>query len=175
MSTPLNISVEELSLICFEDFENQNYPLRLAYYKDNKYFYKGEFSARTNGIGETRSFRAYLNEFIKSYKPKLINKEKDLWLALKSNGEFVVTKGEQGKRASPLSKDEALLFNLICYINLVRFWDDFNEIRNINSEKTPVVIKLSKDFSLCSAFTLNCLLNISEKLNRRLVIQQSDD
>ena len=64
MSTPLNISAEERSLISFEDFEKQNYPLRLAYYKDNKYFYKGEFSARTNGIGETRSFRAYLNEFI---------------------------------------------------------------------------------------------------------------
>ena len=77
MSAPLNISAEERSLMCFEDFEKQNYPLRLAYYKDNKYFYKGKFSALTNGIGETRFFRAYLNEFIKSYKPELINKEKE--------------------------------------------------------------------------------------------------
>ncbi len=171
MSTPLNISAEELSLISFEDFEKQNYPLRLAYYKDNKYFYKGKFSALTNGIGETRTFRAYLNEFIKNYKPELINKEKDLWLSLKPNGEFIVTKGEQGKRSSPLSKDEDLLFNLICYINLVRFWDEFNEIRNFNTEKIPVVIKLSKDFSLCSEFTLNYLLNISRELNMQVVIK----
>lgn len=142
MSTPLNISAEERSLMCFDDFEKQNYPLRLAYYKDNKYFYKGKFSALTNGIGETRFFRAYLNEFIKSYKPELINKEKDLWLYLKDNGEFVVTEGEQGKRSSPLSKDEDLLFNLFCYINLVRFWDKFNEIRDVNIIKQPAVIKL---------------------------------
>ncbi len=171
MSTLLNMSPEERSFMYFDDFEKENYPLRLAYYKDNKYFYKGEFSARTNGIGETRSFRAYLNEFIKSYKPELINKEKDLWLYLKDNGEFVVTKGEQGKRSSPLSKDEDLLFNLFCYINLVRFWDEFNEIRNFNTEKIPVVIKLSKDFSLCSEFTLNYLLNISRELNMQVVIK----
>ena len=83
--------------MCFDDFEKQNYPLRLAYYKDNKYFYKGKLSALTNGIGETRFFRAYLNELIISYKPELINKEKDLWLYLKDNGEFVVTKGENGE------------------------------------------------------------------------------
>lgn len=171
MSTPLNISAEELSLISFEDFEKQNYPLRLAYYKDNKYFYKGEFSARTNGIGETRSFRAYLNEFIKSYKPELINKEKDLWLYLKDNGEFVVTKGENGETTVDLTPKDLFLYNLLCFLNLVRFWDEFNEIRNINTEKNPVVIKLSKDFSLCSEFTLNYLLNISRELNMQVVIK----
>ena len=89
MSTPLNISAEERSLMCFEDFEKQNYPLRLAFYKDNKYFYKGSFSTLTNGIGETRTFRAFVNEFIKKYEPELISKENDLWLSLKENGEFV--------------------------------------------------------------------------------------
>lgn len=175
MSALLNMSPEERSLMCFEDFENQNYPLRLAFYKDNKYFYKGSFSTLTNGIGETRTFRAYLNEFMKSYKPELINKEKDLWISLKSNGEFVVTKGEQGKKASPLSKDETLLFNLVCYINLIDFWDNFNEIRNINFEKAPVVLKISKDYNLCSAITINCLLDISAKTSKHFVIQQSYD
>lgn len=166
MSTPLNISAEERSLMCFEDFEKQNYLLRLAYYKDNKYFYKGEFSARTNGIGETRFFRAYLNEFIKSYKPELINKEKDLWLYLKDNGEFVVTKGEQGKRSSPLSKDEDLLFNLFCYINLVRFWDKFNEIRDVNIIKQPAVIKLPDN---CGD-VINCIVEKMKIIDRDILV-----
>lgn len=103
MSALLNMSAEERSLMCFDDFEKENYPLRLAYYKYNKYFYKGKFSALTNGIGATRTFRAYLNEFIKSYKPELINKEKDLWLSLKDNGEFVVTKGSTGEETKELN------------------------------------------------------------------------
>jgi hypothetical protein len=67
------------------------------------------------------------------------------------------------------------LFNLICYINLINFWDKFNEIRNINFEKAPVVLKLSKDYNLCSDISLNYLLNISAEMSKRFVIQQSDD
>ncbi len=142
MSTLLNMSAEERSLTCFEDFEKQKYPLRLAFYKDNKNFYKGKFSSLTNGIGETRSFRAFTNEFIKNFKPELISKENDLWLSLKANGEFVVTKGENGEVTADLSRKDLFLYNLLCFLNLVRFWDEFNEIRDINTVKTPLVIKL---------------------------------
>ena len=166
MSTPLNISAEERSLMCFEDFEKQNYPLRLAYYKDNKYFYKGKFSARTNGIGETRSFRAYLNEFIKSYKPELINIEKDLWLSLKENGEFVVTEGEYGKITTDLSQKEFFMYNLLCFLNLVRFWDEFNEIRDINTEKLPIVIKLPDN---CD-FEVDFITDRIKTMNREVIV-----
>lgn len=162
MSALLNMSAEERSLTYFDDFEKENYPLRLAYYKDNKYFYKGKFSALTNGIGETRSFRAYLNEFIKSYKPELINKEKDLWLSLKDNGEFVVTKGENGETTVDLSQKDFFMYNLLCFLNLVRFWDEFNEIRNINITRTPVVIKLPDN---CD-FDLNSFIYRIKQMNR---------
>ena len=164
MSTPLNISAEELSLMCFDDFEKQNYPLRLACYKDNKYFYKGKFSTLTNGIGETRSFRAYLNEFIKSYKPELINKEKDLWLSLKSNGEFVVTKGSTGEETKELNSKDWFVYNLLCFLNLVRFWDEFNEIRDVNTEKTPIVIKLPDNCGF------DWFLEMMEKINMQVVV-----
>lgn len=164
MGALLNMSPEERSLMCFVDYENQNYPLRLAFYKDNKYFYKGSFSTLTNGIGETRTFRAYLNEFIKSYKPELINKEKDLWLSLKSNGEFVVTKGEKGKATADLSQKDFFMYNLLCFLNLVRFWDEFNEIRNINTGKNPVVIKLPDNCGF------DWFLEMMEKMNRQVVV-----
>ena len=166
MSALLNMSPEERSLMCFEDYENQNYPLRLAFYKDNKYFYKGEFSSLTNGIGETRTFRAFVNEFIKKYEPELISKENDLWLSLKENGEFVVTEGEHGKITTDLSKKEFFMYNFLCFLNLVRFWDEFNEIRDMNTIKVPVFIKLPDN---CDS-NLDCLIDRIKKMNREVII-----
>lgn len=166
MGALLNMSPEERSLMCFEDFENQNYPLRLAFYKDNKYFYKGSFSTLTNGIGETRTYRAFINEFIKNYRSELISKENDLWLSLKSNGEFVVTKGEKGKATADLSQKDFFMYNLLCFLNLVRFWDEFNEIRDINTEKLPVVIKIPDN---CD-WELSCFIDRIKKINREVII-----
>ena len=104
----------------------------------------------TNGVGVTRSFQAFLSSFIKDFEPEQINQEKDLWLCLKETGEFVVTKGKAGEEITDFSEDDFLKYNLLCFMNLVEFWDEFNEIRNINTIKTPVVIKLpdSCDFAL---------------------------
>ena len=167
MNTLLKKSAEERSLMCFDDFEKQNYPLRLAFYKDNKYFYKGKFSILTNGIGETRSFRAFTNEFIKNFKPELIGKKNDLWLSLKENGEFVVTKGRNGKVTTDLSGKDLLMYNLICFINLVRFWEEFNEIRDINTEKSPIVIKLPDNCDL----DLNGFIDRIKEMNTEVVFK----
>jgi hypothetical protein len=164
MGALLNMSPEERSLMCFEDFEKQNYPLRLAFYKDNKYFYKGSFSTLTNGIGETRTFRAFINEFIKNYRPELISKENDLWLSLKENGEFVVTKGKNGEATADLTPKDFFLYNLLCFLNLVRFWDEFNEIRDMNTIKVPIFIKLPDNCDF------NCLLDRIKKMNRKVII-----
>ena len=165
MDMLLNKSAEESSLMCFDGFENQNYPLRLAFYKDNKYFYKGEFSSLTNGIGETRTFRAFVNEFIKKYEPELISKENDLWLSLKENGEFVVTKGENGEATADLTPKDFFLYNLLCFLNLVRFWDEFNEIRDMNTIKVPVFIKLPDN---CD-WDLECFNENIKKMNIEVI------
>ena len=166
MNTLLNKSAEEISLTYFNDFEKENYPLRLAYYRDNKYFYKGKFSAQTNGIGETRSFRASINEFIKGFKPELISKENDLWLSLKDGGEFVVTKGKNRKVTTDLSKKDFFLYNLLCFINLVRFWDEFNGIRDINTTRNSVVIKLSNN---CD-FDVNCITERIKEMDIQAIV-----
>ena len=168
MGALLNMSPEERSLMCFEDFEKQNYPLRLAFYKDNKYFYKGSFSTLTNGIGETRTFRAFVNEFIKKYEPELISKENDLWLSLKENGEFVVTKGENGEATADLTPKDFFLYNLLCFLNLVKFWDEFNEIRDMNTIKVPVFIKLPENCDF------NCIVEIIKKMKVHFVVQSDD-
>ena len=160
------MSPEERSLMCFDDFEKEKYPLRLAYYKDNKYFYKGKFSALTNGIGETRTFRAFVNEFIKNYKPELISEENDLWLSLKDNGEFVVTKGENGETTADLSQKAFFMYNLLCFLNLVRFWDEFNEIRDINIIKLPVIVKLPSNCDI----DVGCIIERTKGMERMFFI-----
>lgn len=159
-------SKEESAVTYFEDFRKQKYPLRLTFYKDNKYFYKGKFSTLTNGIGETRSFRAFTNEFIKNFKPELINEENDLWLSLKESGEFVVRKGRTGKEISDLSKEDLLHYNLLCFLNIVRFWDEFNEIRDINTIKVPIIIKLPDN---CN-FDLDCLIDRIKKMKSAVIV-----
>ena len=140
--------------------------MRLAYYKDNKYFYKGRFSYVTNGIGATRSFRAFTNEFIKTFKPELINEEKDLWLSLKDNGEFVVTKGSTGEETKELNSKDWFVYNLLCFLNLVRFWDEFNEIRDVNTEKTPIVIKLPDNCDI----EVGCIIERTKGMDRMFFI-----
>ena len=60
----------------------------------------------------------------------------------KNDGEFVVTKGEKGKATADLSQKDFFMYNLLCFLNLVRFWDEFNEIRDMNTIKVPIFIKL---------------------------------
>lgn len=143
-------SAEESVITSFEDISKQNYPLRLAFYKDSKYYFKGRFSKMTNGIGVTRSFQSFLSSYIKEFKSEQLNKEKDLWLTLKENGEFVVTKGEAGEETTDFSEDDFLKYNLLCFMSLVDFWDGFNNLRNINAVKTPLIIKSNEknNFSL---------------------------
>ncbi len=162
----LKKSVEETFVTSFEYKSKQNYPLRLAFYKDSKYYFKGRFSEMTNGVGVTRSFQAFLSSFIKDFEPEQINQEKDLWLNLKENGEFVITKGEAGEETTDFSEDDFLKYNLLCFMELVIFWDEFNNLRNINAIKTPVVIKLPDNF----IFDLNCLIEKVIRIKSQYVI-----
>lgn len=163
-------SVEESFVTSFEYKSKRNYPLRMAFYKDSKYYFKGRFSAMTNGIGVTRSFQSFLSSYIKGFEPEQINKEKNLWLNLKENGEFVITKGEAGEETTDFSEDDFLKYNLLCFMNLVEFWDEFNNLRNINSVKTPLIITNNEKNNFFLKKDEKQLNNIICDLKRQIVI-----
>ena len=163
-------SAEESVITSFEDVSKQNYPLRLAFYKDSKYYFKGRFSAMTNGIGVTRSFQSFLSSYIKEFKPEQINKEKNLWLCLKETGEFVVTKGNSGEETTDFSEEDFLKYNLLCFLNLVKFWDEFNNLRNINAVKTPLIIMTSAKNKFFAEKDGNKLSNKLKSTNRQIVV-----
>lgn len=162
-------SAEESFITNFEEVSKQNYPLRLAFYKDSKYYFKGRFSEMTNGVGVTRSFQSFLSSFIKDFEPEQINKEKDLWLDLKETGEFVVIKGEAGEETTDFSEDDFLKYRLLCFMNLVEFWDEFNNLRNINAVKTPLII-ISDKKKVFSEKVGNKLNNKLKRANRQIVL-----
>ena len=162
-------SAEESFVTSFEYKSKQNYPLRLAFYKDSKYYFKGRFSEMTNGVGVTRSFQAFLSSFIKDFEPEQINKEKDLWLVLKETGEFIVTKGKAGEETTDFSEDDFLKYSLLCFMNLVEFWDEFNNLRNINAVKTPLII-ISNQKKVFKEKGEDKLNNKLKRANRQIVL-----
>ncbi len=56
------------------------------------------------------------------------------------------------------------MYNLLCFLNLVKFWDEFNEIRDINTIKAPIAIKLPDNCDL------DCLIDRIKKMNREVIV-----
>lgn len=62
-----------------------------------------------------KAFRAILNEYIIGFKPKTINKEKNLRFAITPQGEFIAVKKVEGETlVCDLSASEQIIFNFLC-------------------------------------------------------------
>ncbi len=109
---------EEESLIRYRYDPENPYAERLLRYRNPEENYpRGVFRERTNGMGLTRSFRACLAKYLKEIKQE--------------NG-------------SPPRYDSPELNDFLCYLNVVGFWDRFEEIRNLNYVRRPLIIESKK-------------------------------
>ena len=71
------------SSLFFHRFKKQDYPHKLFKYRNLlEYYPKGDFSALTNGYGTTRSFRGFVTNYIKHFKPVKLHNNKDYYLKL---------------------------------------------------------------------------------------------
>ena len=69
------------SSLFFHRFKRQDFPHKLFRYRDLlKYYPNGDFSAITNGYGTTRSFRGFITDYIKHFKPIKLREDKELFL-----------------------------------------------------------------------------------------------
>ncbi len=109
---------------------NKSYtlPMRLCWYKDREEYDFGDLSAKTNGIADTKFFRAYLNKFIKNFNQNTKN--------------IYVPKISDNGRLEPINADKnnekTFLYN--CYLLLAEFWDELEKIRNIHYESKPLIV-----------------------------------
>lgn len=132
---------EEISNI-FSDFKNRRYPHKIKCYMDTeKYYPNGNFGDITDGIGTTKTFRSYLKNYIRTYKPQCLRKGKEYLLILDNNGEFRVTHPKLPVDTVPnLSESENILYHYLCFLNLSEFWYGIEQIKDIHYVPRPLII-----------------------------------
>lgn len=162
-------NTEEDSLNVFNNSKEQKYPHRLVKYKDiYKYYGMHGFKSLTDGYGTTRSFRAILNDYIKSFKPIRINKDKKYFIHLLPSGEFTV-KYENESVKSQLSESESVLYHYICFLCLADFWSRAEAVRNINRIDKPIIVS---DFleRIDECINLSDIMEMTLQLKRQVII-----
>ena len=164
---------EELnSSLFFQYFKRQNYPHRLFQYKNApEYYSNGEFSLYTNGYGSTRSFRGFLANFIKHFKPIRLRENKDFFLKLNKSGEFNVGYLNNDEKVL-LSESENVLYHYFSFISIADFWDRAERIRNMHQVKMPLVVATLLDH-LDESINLNYLFDKTNRIDRQIIIFNS--
>lgn len=162
-------NTEEDSLNVFNHFKKQKYPHRLLKYKDvDKYYGMHDFGNITHGYGTTRSFRAFLNDYIKNFEPIRINKDKEYFIQLLPSGEFIVKYGYVSITPH-LSESELVLYHYICFLCLADFWSHAESIRNINRIDKPIIVS---DFleRIDDSINLSDIMERTLQLERQVII-----
>ena len=124
-----------------------------------------EFSARTDGIGLTHTFRKILKNFCSEFLPQPLHIEKRLWLTMDGEGCF------SAKDALPrkeLSATEDTLLQYFCFREVNRFWGDVQKAMGRSVQKPLFVGALAANIDLCADFTL--LLKKTLELNRQVFL-----
>lgn len=135
ISSLFNQSREEDNLCFYKNGKFKNFPARLSEYKDFEYFYsKKRFSRETNGACLSRTFRAKLAEYICNFKRQKLNPNKNFYMRINEKGEFYAEGNPN------LSESEANLFDFLCFLNIIEFWESFKEIKDFNHIKKPIII-----------------------------------
>ena len=125
-------------------------------------------SRRAGQLADTRFFRVYLNQFIKTFQPEPINQGKPYLATLSPQGEFqAVLPGFAGP--VELSETEEKLFFYICFLHIARFWADMEKLRDLHHEKKPLVIRNFLEH-LDEATDISALMDRTAALQRQVII-----
>ena len=137
----IRLNREEESLTAFVYRRTRRFSDRFRKYKDVERFYPdGSFRQLTDGTGNTRTFRACLNGYIRRFQPQILPAGRDIWVDIDEAGRFVTEGGGKQNTTDGLNEYEDRLFELMCFLNVNRFWKEFEEIRDLNHIDRPLFI-----------------------------------
>ena len=157
------------SVIFFNKFKRQDYPHKLLKYKDLLTYYpNGDFSELTNGYGKTRSFRGFVTNYIKHFKPVRLREGKEGYLKLSKDGEFTVGYLNNDEKVY-LSESETMLYHYLSFISITDFWSRAEKIRNLNRVNKPLIVSGFFEF-LDDSIDLSELLRHTNKLTRQVIL-----
>lgn len=132
------------------DFDEQKEPLLLRQSKE-------------------KSFRVLLNEYIVGFKPRQISERKSLYFDVTPQGKFIAIKKAGYKSINyDLSASEQTLFDFLCFIEINKFRQFVNGVKDFNHKEKPLILVNFPDF-LDESFDYISFLR-KQKLNRKIII-----
>lgn len=123
------------------------------------------FSARTDGIGLTHTFRKVLKNFCDKFLPQQLRIEKRLWLMMDDEGSF------SAKDVSPrkdLSATEDTLLQYFCFLEVNRFWGEVQKAMGRTVQKPLFISALADNIDFC--IELDPLLEQVLRLDRQVFL-----
>ena len=105
-----------------------------------------EFSARTDGIGLTHTFRKILKNFCDKFLPQQFRIEKRLWLTMDGEGCFSAKDVQPRK---DLSATEDTLLQYFCFLEINRFWGVVQNATGRTVQKPLFIGALADSIDFC--------------------------
>ena len=160
----LSQSMEQNEVAAFHG-QDKTTPLRLYRYWCRE---DDGLSVRTGCLADTHTFRRYLHQYIRAFRPEPINNKKQYQAVLSPQGRFCVRiPGVTGKPF--LSETEEKLFRYTCFLNVAEFWAGFEKLRDLHHEKRPLLIQHFIEF-LDESASVDHLIARTKKLQRQIII-----
>lgn len=116
-----------------------------------------------------KPFRFLLNDYIVGFKPRQISERKSLYFDVTPQGKFIAVKksGDKSFRCD-LSASEQTLFDFLCFIEINKFRQIVNSVKDFNYKEKPLILVNFPDF-LDESFDYVSFLR-KQKLNRKIII-----
>lgn len=147
------------------DFTKKLADYRQGLQEENRHI----FSARTDGIGLTHTFRKTLKNFCDDFLPQQLRIEKRLCLTMDEKGHFLA------KDALPrkdLSATENTLLQYFCFLEVNRFWGEVQNATGRTVQKPLFIGALADNIDFC--IDLASLLEKASDLNRQVFVFTRD-
>ena len=124
------------------------------------------FSAWTDGIGLTHTFRKVLKNFCDKFLPQPLRIEKRLWLTMDEKGRFLATKDAMPHMY--LSATEGTLLQYFCFLEVNRFWGEVQKAMRRTVQKPLFIGALAYNIDYC--IDLGSLLKSALGLDRQVFV-----
>ena len=99
-----------------------------SYLEYDKYYGKYDFARLTSGIGTCPVFRKCLREYIRKFNIQEPIEGSEVKVRLGEDGIFTIE-----------GTDDEILLEIVSYLNIICFWDEFELIRDYSYIKNPVI------------------------------------
>lgn len=148
------------------DGQDKTIPQYLCRYRDREG--EDDLSAKTQRLADTKTFRRYLLQYIKDFRPEPINTEKRYQVTLAPTGKFRAVHPDVPGEIH-LSETEEKLFRYVCFLNVAAFWADIEKIRDLHHERKPLLIRNFLEY-LDVSTDIDGLLVRSMQFQRQIMI-----